>query len=392
MFSSFKQIKRASAACVALGSLFVSGQALAVGVAPGTSVDNIASVNYSVGGVAQTVIRSAPGAGNSTPGAGAGSNTSFVVDRKIDLYMREVNAAATTPVAPGSTEQVTTFFVRNDGNDTQGVTLASAAYAAAVFGEASDFTMTNIRAFVESTAAATGAACQSPTAPAQPVGMQFTLGTDTALNIPTLAPDSCTWIYIVADTPVTAANAEYSNVQLTVTARVPTTLAALSEDDTIADRVGTIDVVFADPLAAVADQDQYLIATAAFTVTKASSVVDDFVSTSNYKAIPGAQMQYTITLVNNGGAAADTISIADALPITTSFRPLSYNGNASDVNIQVGAVNTYCVAEAGGTDTNADGCFRTTAAGVTTLTVRNPAIPTIAAAGSVTVRFSVTIN
>ena len=96
--------------------------------------------------------------------------------------------------------------------------------------------------------------------------------------------------------------------------------------------------------------------------------------------------------MNNGGAAADTISIADALPITTAFRPLSYNGNASDVNIQVGAVNTYCIAEAGGTDSNADGCFRTTAAGVTTLTVRNPAIPTIAAAGSVIVRFSVTIN
>lgn len=392
MFSSFKQFKRASVACVALGSLFVSGHALALGVTPGTAVDNIASVNYSVGGVAQTVIRSAPGAGNSTPGALAGSNTSFVVDRKIDLYMREVNGTATTPVSPGSLNQVTTFFVRNDGNDTQGVTLASAAYAAAVFTHTSDFTMTNIRAFVESTAAATGAACQSPTAPAQPVGMQFTLGTDSALNIPTLAPDSCTWIYIVADTPATATNGQYSNVQLTVTARVPTTLAILTDNSGTADVAGSIDVVFADPGAAVADRDQYLIATAAFTVTKASAVLNDFVSASNYKAIPGAQMQYSITLANNGGAAADTISISDALPITTTFRPLSYNGNASDVHIQVGATNTYCIAEAGGTDTNADGCFRTTAAGVTTLTVRNPAIPTIAAAGSLIVRFSVTIN
>jgi uncharacterized repeat protein (TIGR01451 family) len=391
MFSSFKQFKRASVACVALGSLFVSGQALAIGAAPGTPVDNIASVNYSVGGVAQTVIRSAPGAGNSTPGAGGGSNTSFVVDRKIDLYMREVNNGPTINVAPGSVNQVTTFFVRNDGNDTQGVVLASAAYAAAVFGQASNFTMTNIRAFVESTAAATGAACQSPTAPAQPVGMQFTLGTDSALNIPTLAPDTCTWIYIVADTPATATNNQYSNVQLTVTARAPTTLAVLTDNSGNADVAGSIDVVFADPLASVSDRDQYQIATAAFTVTKASSVVDDFVSTSNYKAIPGAQIQYAITLVNNGGAAADTISIADALPITTTFRPLSYNGNASDVHIQVGAANTYCIAEAGGTDTNADGCFRTTAAGVTTLTVRNPAIPSIAAAGSVIVRFSVTI-
>ncbi|HEV7607245.1 MAG TPA: hypothetical protein VGO61_07900 [Steroidobacteraceae bacterium] len=388
MFSSFKQFKRASVACVALGSLFVSGQALAIGTVPGTAVDNIASVNYSVGGVAQTVIRSAPGAGNSTAGAGGGSNTSFVVDRKIDLYMREVNAAATPNVAPGSTNQVTTFFVRNDGNDTQGVTAAAAAYAASVFTHTSDFAMTNVRFFVESTAPTT-----SCTVPTQPGGMQFTLGTDSALNIPTLAADSCTWIYVVADTPSTATNGQFSNVQLTVTARAPTTLAALTDNSATTDVAGSIDVVFADgPLASVIDQDQYAIVTAAFTVTKASAVVNDFVSASNYKAIPGAQMQYTITLANGGGAAADTVSVSDALPTLTTFRPLSYNGNASDVHIQVGAANTYCIAEAGGTDTNADGCFRTTAAGVTTLTVRNPAIPTIAAAGSVIVRFSVTIN
>src|SRR5689334_4734913 len=149
MFSSFKQFKRASAACVALGSLIVSGEALAGGTAPNTSIDNIASVNYSVGGVPQTVIRSAPGAGNSTPGAGGGSNTSFLVDQKVDLYMREVNSAATN-VIPGSTNQVTTFFVRNDGNLAQGVNLSAALYSAAVFGNASSTVLlTNVRRFVE---------------------------------------------------------------------------------------------------------------------------------------------------------------------------------------------------------------------------------------------------
>src|SRR5690349_17149854 len=195
MFSAFKQFKRASAACVALGSLIASGQALAGGTAPGQSIDNIASVNYSVGGVPQTVIRSAPGSGNSTPGAGGGSNTSFVVDQKVDLYMRGGNGAATN-VIPGSTNQVTTFFIRNDGNAAQGVNLSAALYAGSVFLHTSSTTLlTNVRSFVESTAASTGAACQSPTAPAQPGGMSFTLGTDNAQNIPTLAPDSCTWVY-----------------------------------------------------------------------------------------------------------------------------------------------------------------------------------------------------
>ena len=36
---------------------------------------------------------------------------------------------------------------------------------------------------------------------------------------------------------------------------------------------------------------------------------------SNFKAIPGALMEYTITLANNGGAVADTrAETADALP------------------------------------------------------------------------------
>jgi uncharacterized repeat protein (TIGR01451 family) len=392
MSFSFNQFKRASAVCVALGSLIVSGQALAGGTIPGQSVDNIASVNYSVGGVPQTVIRSAPGVGNSTPGAGAGSNTSFVVDRKVDLYVQEVSGNATSPVAPGSTNQVTTFFLRNDGNDTQGVNLSAASVAGTLFTHTGTVVMTNIRYFVESTAASTGAACTTPGgAPAQPGGMQFTLGTDTATTIPTLAPDSCTWIYVVADTPANASNATWANVELTAIARVPTTLAALVAN-TGADNITAIDVVFADPAATVTDRDQYAIVTAAFTVIKAHSVIDDFVSTSNYKPIPGARVEYVLTLNNNGGATADTISITDALPVQTVFFPTSYNAGAANVSVTVGATTTFCIAEPGPTDGNADGCFLTTASGVTTLTVRNPAIAPVPAAGSVAVRFRVTIQ
>ena len=227
--------------------------------------------------------------------------------------------------------------------------------------------------------------------PAQPSGMQFTLGTDTATTIPTLAADSCTWIYVVADTPVSATNSTWGNVELTAIARVPTTLAALTAN-TGADNIAAIDVVFADPAATVTDRDQYAIVTAAFTVIKAHSVIDDFVSTSNYKPIPGARVEYVLTLTNNGGAAADTVSIADALPIQTAFFPAAYNAGASDVSVTVGATTTFCVAEAGGTDSNSDGCFRTTASGVTTLTVRNPVIASVPAAGSVVVRFRVTIQ
>ncbi|HET9863477.1 MAG TPA: hypothetical protein VFP37_08540 [Steroidobacteraceae bacterium] len=385
MSSSFQQIKRASVACLALGSIALSGTALAGGTAPGTAIDNTASVNYSVGGVAQTVIRSSP-TGNSTPGT-PGTATSFVVDRKVDLYLAEVNGAATS-VIPGSPDQVTTFFIRNDGNDTQGVSLSAADFASAVFGENPDFQMTpaSIRVFVESTAAASGATCNNP---AQPGGMSFTLGTDSATSIPTLAPDTCTWVYIVANTPSTAGNAERANVELTAIAREPTTLTALSAD-TGADRPDEIDVVFVDEDATVVAQDQYLVATASFTVRKQSSVIDDFVSTSNYKAIPGALMQYEIELTNNGSAQADSVAITDSLPTQTAYEVNSFNGT-SDVNIQVGATNTFCVAEAGGADANGDGCWRSLAAGVSTLHVQAPALAPVPASGAVTVRFRVKI-
>ena len=387
MSSSFQQIKRASVACLALGSIALSGTAFAGGTSPGTAIDNTASVNYTVGGVAQTVIRSSP-TGNSTPGT-PGTATSFVVDRKVDLYLAEVNNAATT-VIPGSTDQVTTFFIRNDGNDTQGVSLSAADFAGTVFGQPTgpDFQMTpaSIRVFVESTAAASGATCNSP---AQPGGMSFALGTDSATTIPTFAPDTCTWVYIVADTPSTATNTQRANVELTAIARVPTTLAALSAD-TGADRPDQIDVVFVDANATVVAQDQYQVTTASFTVRKQSSVIDDFVSASNYKAIPGALMQYEIELTNNGGAQADSGAITDSLPTQTSYEVNSFNGT-SDVNIQVGATNTYCVAEAGGVDANVDGCWRSVAAGVTTLHVQAPALAPVPASGAVTVRFRVKI-
>lgn len=388
MFSSLKQFKRASAACVALGSLIVSGEALAGGTIPGQSVDNIASVNYSVGGVPQTVIRSAPGAGNSTPGT-PGTATTFVVDRKVDLYMREVNSAATS-VIPGSVNQVTTFFVRNDGNDAQGINLTQALFAGSVFGQTSSTTLlSNVRRFVESDAALTGAACQSPVAPAPPGGMQFTLGTDNAQNIPTLAVDACTWVYVVADVPVSSLNSTYQNVELTAQARVPVTLAAWTP--TTGPDTSGVDVVFADPNATVSDRDQYAIVTAAFNVTKTNTVIDDFVSTApNFKPIPGARVEYVLTLTNNGGATADTVEITDPLPIQTAFFPAAYNGGTSDVSITVGATTTYCVAETSGVDT--DGCFRTTSLGITTLTVRNPAIANVPAGGTVTVRFRVTIQ
>jgi uncharacterized repeat protein (TIGR01451 family) len=388
---SLKQFKRAGLACVALGVIAVSQQSLAAGTAATTTINNRATVNFQVGGVSQTPIESSP-TGNSTPGTNNGVNTAFVVDRKIDLIVQEVGNAAVN-VSPGALNQVTTFFLRNDGNDTQGFQFAAANQAngsTVTFSAIADaFDSTNVRVFVESTAC-TGVG---------QAGLNYIAATDTATTVPTLAADACAFVYVVADTPITATNGQGAVVRLTATARVPTTLAALTQTAG-AETAAVVDVVFADTAtggqvlrdaAAFAD-DIYVISAAALSVGKTSTVISDpFNLLVNPKAIPGATVEYAIALTNTGAQPASVVTITDPVPTNTTFATGTYNAGASNVQISVGAVNTFCVAEAGGTDSNADGCLRT-AGGV--LTVGAPALTTVAtgAGNAVTVRFRVTIN
>jgi len=380
MKSSLSRYKRVALACVAFGAISVSQQALAAGTAANTDILNRATVNFQVSGVAQTPVESSP-TGNSTAGVGAGSDTTFKVDNKIDLTVTEVGGAATN-VGAGATNVVTTFKVTNTGNNPQGYNLSAANVGGTLFTRADAFDMTNLRTFV-STAACSGV---SPTP-------TYASATDTAVNITTLAADACAYVFIVADTPVTATNGQASNVRLTALTRVATTLAAVTQTAG-ADTATVVDVVFADTGrdATEAADDQYFVQTAALSVGKTSTVISDpFNLAVNPKSIPGAVMEYGITLTNTGAVSATVVTITDPVPTNTTFANATYNAGASNVSITVGATTTFCQAEAGGTDSNSDGCFRT-AGGV--LTVGAPALATVAtgAGNAVTVRFRVTIN
>jgi uncharacterized repeat protein (TIGR01451 family) len=382
MKSSLHKFKRIGFACVALGSIAASNHALAAGTAANTSIDNRATVNFQVGGVAQTPIESSP-TGNSTSGVGNGANTSFLVDNKIDLTLTEVDGAATS-VSAGAANNVTTFKLTNTGNNPQGYALAAANVGGTLFTRADAFDMTNVRRFV-STAACSGV---SPTP-------TFNAGTDTATAVNTLAADACVYVFIVADTPVSATNGQASNVRLTATTAVAGTAGATLATQTAgAESPTVVDVVFADAGrdAIQTADDQYFVQTAALAVGKTSTLISDpFNGGTNPKSIPGAVMEYAISLTNTGAVSATVVTITDPIPTNTTYATGTYNGAASDVRITVGAANTFCVAEAGGTDSNADGCVRSVG-GV--LTVGAPALGSVAtgAGNAVTVRFRVTIN
>jgi uncharacterized repeat protein (TIGR01451 family) len=86
------------------------------------------------------------------------------------------------------------------------------------------------------------------------------------------------------------------------------------------------------------------------TVSKVATVISDpFNGTTNPKAIPGAIVEYVITVANGGGADADNVSIADAIDTDVAFITGFYGGD--DLSVVNGATTiTPCLADAVATD------------------------------------------
>ena len=111
--------------------------------------------------------------------------------------------------------------------------------------------------------------------------------------------------------------------------------------------------------ATAAGQDSYLVGAANLAAVKDSTVISDPLLQvfPAALAIPGAIVEYEVTITNTGGLAATEVQVTDAIQSDLTFEIGNYTGG-TDVEIVVGASPAvYCIAEAGG-DTNGDGCFR----------------------------------
>ncbi|MEO0998512.1 MAG: hypothetical protein AAFX58_13425 [Pseudomonadota bacterium] len=196
----------ASVAAFATAALLVPLDGHAAGVAAGEVVENVATVNYSVGGTPQTEIESSP-TGNSTPGANNGVVTDFIVDRVIDLTLVQ-DGSANTPTAPGQLQQVTAFVLTNDSNADQGYAFAAADLA-------------------------TGTSVNTGPADSIDLGVYtvvvdngdgvFNAADDTATTVNTLAPDASVFVFVLGDIPGGAIDGDVANVELTATSTEPGT-------------------------------------------------------------------------------------------------------------------------------------------------------------------------
>jgi len=317
-------------AAAALG--FAVQGALAAGTASGTIVNNLATLNYSVGGVAQTAIGSSP-TGNST---GAGTATGFVVDNKVNLTVAESNSTVTSS-SPGATNQITTFSVTNTGNTAQGYNLAAAnATGPTVFGVADDIDVTISAIFVD----------------ANGNGV-YDAGVDLASAISTLAPDASVAVFVLVTVPAGATNGQQAVVTLaatTTTTGTNTPVVATVGGDTAG-----VDIVFADPANVLSDpfaantardaigiaQDAYRVVSSVVTVTKTVAVLcDPLNGITSPKNIPGAIVQYSIVVSNAAGTGASAT-------LTTMTDTLNAN-LLHDPGLRVPTDATTCIAGAGG--------------------------------------------
>ena len=350
----------------ALASIFAPS-AFAQETTAGTSINNQATVTYNVGGSPQT----------------SNSNTAtFLVDKKVNLAVAEVGGAA-TPVSIGDVDKVTTFTVTNLTNSVQDIHLVGDQQTVSIpLLGTDDFNVTNIRVFVDSNGNGT-----------------YDAGVDVATFIDELAPDATRTVFIVANIPNTP-GIHTAFVGLKGIVAAGGGVGVLGADLVatsilVADSPTVVDIVFADD-ANLLDQprdgaqwafDAYTVETAAVTMTKTSRVISDpYNLIVNPKAIPGATLEYCMTISNAGPGIATGIALSDALPANTTYVSNS---------LQVGGLGIGGVCVLGGSfeDDNATGADETDLYGGSFdgTTVR-AAVGALLPTGAATVSFRVTIN
>ncbi len=350
----------ASAGGVAVAMLGAA-PAFAAGTTAGSSIINTASVNYTVGGVAQAQINAA--------------NT-ITVDRRVNLTVAEVGNA-TTNVAPGSTAQVTTFTVTNTSNAPLDLLLTTSqpAGGTAAHGGTDNFDVTTPTTFVDTNGNGV-----------------YDAGTDLAATfLDEIAADAVRTVFIVAAIPAGRVNGDVAEVNLIAQAAAAGTAgsAGTALTETAGANTAGVDTVFGDAAGTAtgdvardgrhSDDDDYTVAAPTLSVTKQSRVISDpFNGTTNPKMIPGATVEYCIVVANAaGGAAANAVAISDPLPTQTTY----------DTAYGIFQSGTYTGTTPTGT-CNLDGA----AGGTFSAGTVNGSLGTLAAGTTRTLYFRVTIN
>lgn len=366
----------------------VTGHAFAAGTTAGSTIENGASLSFETSTGQTLTIDSSPTGNSNTDGTG-GATTDFVVDRKLDIEVVKQDAELVS-VAPDGTAFLT-FTVTNNGNDVQDVLLSAASFAT---NDADTDVSAATGGGPDTNDALSFKVCDTLPAGGPPVDCTAVTSLDD------LAEDETRTVYILAvmQDDASVDNADLVLFSLMAQVADGTTGTAIASDDSgSADDPSVVQNVFADAEGpgtdgagasdAVydgfhSDAWAFLIIEANVTVTKTAVAVWDPFScdddadpttdptaptshavtgcTGTPKAIPGAYLEYTITITNAANAAdAENLVITDLIDDTeVTFVTDAYNddgglGCAGGCGIYV--VQPYSGAEPAGEAHTNDG-------------------------------------
>ena len=374
----------ALAAGVVLSLFTATASAAGVGTPSGTTISNLATVNYQVNSISQNPVGSSP-TGNSS---GAGTATTFVVDTKLALLVQTVDTGDVS-VTPGQSGAVLVYKVTNNGNSTVGVNFATiqetTGTASPFGGNNDDFDPTAISVFVSKNNTST-----------------YVPANDTLSSYGQLASGSFNYVFIVSNIPVAQVDGDVAVEALeafeanTGAAGYSAAGTTISTDNSgAAWTPGAVQTIFAEAAGSdtaansgkSSSRDAYLVKSAKLTITKTSAVVSDPTGDAIPHAIPGAVMKYTITVNNSGSTAASAITLADSIQAMVTAGSLAYKAGTitlADPNVSGGTPQT-CAD--GGSTFGSDTCSFTS--GTNTV---NALINSLTNGQTATVTFQVTIQ
>ncbi|MCP5326818.1 MAG: DUF11 domain-containing protein [Oceanospirillaceae bacterium] len=367
--------KQLSLALAAAGLTIASQGAMAM-TAAGTDILNTVNLTYSVGSQAQTPVS---------------ANATFKVDRLVNYTIVADATANLTAVTPSQTNVDITFTVSNEGNEAQDFIFSAQDIATSasfqINGAGTSYTDEVVYAAASGAtfwegAVAAGLQIQAGSTLNVPANTDQAAATKTKtitmrLNMPAApaqifnvsAADAVFPILTTIDATGTLNDVKVDTAALGVTVTAKATDGSgiqLTLDKTAANGLTTKENVFADAVAVLTSGTSYKsekstttgykFGTAMLKMTKAAAITAMPAGVTGYTnnaAIPGATVEYTITVQNYGTGAASSVAVSDTLPTTLDYSTLALTSTTgaatSNADTATGVVNaTYTSVAAAG--------------------------------------------
>jgi uncharacterized repeat protein (TIGR01451 family) len=307
----------------------------------GDAISTTATIDYVIGGSA--LIQESSPTGNTVPGIGNGTPTTFLEDRLINFNVTSLNATA-VPVTSGQANVFASFILSNNGNGTQDFLLTALNTATNPYAAPVDNIdpVPPMSVFVESGITAGYQATEDTAVFVDELGSLASTAVYVVATIPAAAPGDLAAITLVAQVANAGAVGQglaltndnnnrispagtYSNGLTSVVAGTPS-----NDGDSLGE-----ETVFNDPAGAAvedvdstgivqdsagngqhADSSAFQVQGSPVVINKSVVVIDTLGGADPH---PGAVLRYQLDVLITGGSNINNLVISDAIPANTTY-------------------------------------------------------------------------